>query len=135
MKTKDLTGREHQWKLKVRPTSLNKSSYHIQARELLVKRWPGSLILEEVYLPGINLYADFYVVNMNLIVEVHGNQHYVYNQHFHGSRKNFASQQIRDGIKQEWCRINKIKFLELSCRETLNEWTRKLNSLYETGKS
>ena len=67
-------------------------------------------ILEEVTLPGTKtssrrtlLYADLYIPNRDLIVEVHGEQHFKFNSFFHKDKMAFFKAQARDKDKRAWC--------------------------------
>ena len=78
--------REYQFnftKHRSRKYNKNKSSFHEKTRELLRELFPKSSIYEEVTLPGSKktgrpnlVYADFFIPEIMLIIEVHGKQHY-----------------------------------------------------------
>ena len=73
-------------------------------------------ILEEVTLPGTKtirskcLRADFYIPNRNLIVEVHGEQHFRFNAFHFDDKLAFFRAQARDRNKADWCKLNEIRF-------------------------
>ena len=80
-------GVERHWKLNkctvLGDDTRPRSNLHLTARKLLKELFPYDTILEEVPLPGSNkpsrpskLFADFFVPAYNLIVEVHGRQHF-----------------------------------------------------------
>ena len=94
MKAIGLDGKERSWNLSKYRNNKNssrpRSQYHIKTRNLLRKIYPRDKILEEVSLPGSStetrkstLFADFFIPNRSLIVEVHGQQHYQYNAFYH----------------------------------------------------
>ena len=56
---------------------------------------------------------DFYNANKKIAIEVQGAQHTKYVPFFHQTRSDFASQIKRDEKKLEFCRINKIKLIEI----------------------
>jgi hypothetical protein len=127
MRVKGLDGREYPWNLTglmvngddTRP----RSSLHLTARKLLTDMFPVSPILEEVPLPGTgNLRADFYLPHKKMMIEVHGEQHYSYNKHFHGSKTNFLAACKRDADKKTWCNINNIKYISLPYNEDVDVW-------------
>ena len=98
----------------------NRSDLHISCRELLREIFPYDIILEEILLPGSNrearqslLYADFFLPNKKLIVEVHGKQHYEYIRHFHKTKLNFRKSIARDNDKIEWCELNNFSIVIL----------------------
>lgn len=130
-KVKGFDGKDHLFnfaKNKSRKDRDNKSKYHIEARSLIREVFPMHSIYEEVTLPGSKkygntslLYADFFIPDLDLIVEVHGEQHYSYSSFFHKSTIDFVMSQKRDRDKIEWCRINNfdIKILPYNERK---EW-------------
>jgi hypothetical protein len=99
----------------------NKSKLHQICREILAERYVHYSIYEEVTLPGINLYADFYITN-NLIVEVHGRQHYEYVPHFHKSQGGFLKAKKRDKDKMNWATENGLLYIALPF-DKIDEWT------------
>lgn len=101
---------------KDRPT---KSSGHTLALSLLGELFPNHTIYEEVSLPTCPvMYADFWVPNIKLIVEVQGKQHYEYTPHFHKDKMDFYRAQARDKKKRNWCELNEIKLIQLSDEES-----------------
>lgn len=132
MKIIDLQGRTLKWNPTGQPVyggQRVKSQYHLKCRGLLKALYPTMNILEEVGVPirqGVTYYLDFYIPLTKTVVEVHGPQHYEYSSLFHKTTADFALGQKRDANKKEWCEINGINFIELSYREDLDEWTRKL---------
>ena len=106
-------------KSKSRSRRQKKSQYHLRARKLLAKIFPYQPRFEEVFLPGSNtantgsLYADFFIPKENLIVEVHGEQHYNFCSFFHKTKADFYRSKKRDRQKIEWCELNSIKIVIL----------------------
>mgnify|MGYP001410317700 CR=1 FL=1 len=127
MRVVGFDGRDHKFnftKNRFRKSRSNKSSYHIQARKLLSDYFSQYSIYEEVTLPGSKrparkslLYADFFIPEVMLIVEVHGEQHYKFCSFFHKSKADFFKSQKRDKDKIEWCRLNDIDILILPYSE------------------
>lgn len=93
----------------------------MSARELLSKTFPYSSIYEEVTLLGTGLIADFFIPDIRIIVEVHGEQHYKFVKRFHKTQAGFAASKKRDRIKQEWCDLNDIIYIELPFNKK-EEW-------------
>ena len=107
----------------------NRSSLHKKARKLLKDIYPYDRILEEVTLPGTKtgsrktlLYADLYVPNRDLIVEVHGEQHFKFNSFFHKDKMAFFKAKGRDNDKKAWCDLNHIRLNVLNYNESEDEW-------------
>lgn len=132
MKVVDLDGHYSDWSLKgyiAKGQMQNKSSLHLQARELLLEAYPTLQILEEVPVSirrSETLYLDFYLPLIQLCVETHGEQHFKFVPFYHGSKINFAKSKKRDLEKQEWCDLNGIKYVSLSYNESSVEWKSKL---------
>ena len=126
MKVEDFKGRKHPWPPQGHEVDFNdkrpRSSLHIRCRELLRQMYPTQPILEEVSVPGENLTCDFYLPTRRVVVEVHGEQHYKFNQHFHGDRRGFVQSKNRDQRKIDWCHLNNISVAVLPFSETDDEW-------------
>jgi hypothetical protein len=131
MKVRGLDCREYNWDLTGHVpigTEQSGSSYHARARALLEKLFPTDNRLEEVPLPGTQrLVADFYLPARRMIIEVHGEQHYKFISHFHGTRLGFFYSCQRDLKKREWCEINNIRYIELPYWGDDGEWTTRLS--------
>ena len=110
----------------------HKSKLHKKAKKVLCEVFPYDSIYEEVSLPGSNkgsssiLRADFFIPNQNLIVEIHGQQHYEFTVHFHKTKLDFYKSLARDKNKENWCKLNSIKFVALKYSESENEWRESL---------
>lgn len=115
----------------VREDKRKRSAPHIKVREILKELFPFDIVAEEFKLPGSKrghgiLYADFLVPLHNLMVEVHGEQHYVYNIHFHGSLDGFVKSKRRDNDKKEWCELNNISLAVIDTRLKEDEWRKEI---------
>lgn len=131
MKVKGLDNRLYNWKLlnhvPLGDDERNRSKYHLAARQLLTQLFPTDRVLEEVPLPGSGgLTADFLIPAEKLIIEVHGEQHYKYVMHFHGSLLGFIAARKRDMNKKRWCELNGIRLVELPYTEAVDEWRRRI---------
>jgi hypothetical protein len=64
---------------------------------------------------------DFYLLNFNLIIEYHGEQHYKkMGKYFENRAGGLEGRQFRDKIKKEFCLQNNIDFLEINYKEFNN---------------
>lgn len=52
---------------------------------------------------------DFYLPQLNRVIEVQGMQHYVYSSQFHANRSDFTKAQERDRRKLAYCLANDIQ--------------------------
>lgn len=57
--------------------------------------------------------VDFYLPDLNLIIEMNGEQHYQYVEHFHTKDWTLEDQQIRDDTLRTYCKTHKISLLEI----------------------
>lgn len=134
MKIKGLDGKEYNWNPTVsQAKSQARSSLHKKAKELLDAMFPYDRILEEVSLVGSRtnrrrstLRADFFIPNRNMVVEVHGEQHYKFNNFFFKDKMSFYKAKARDSEKKEWCELNDIQLVELNYNEDIDEWRSKI---------
>ena len=63
------------------------------------------------------LVADFYLPDINLIIEMNGEQHYQPVEHFNTKDWTFEDQQIRDETLRAYCRDHRINLLEIKYNE------------------
>jgi hypothetical protein len=57
---------------------------------------------------------DFYIPNLNTIIEYHGEQHYKkMGSYFEDRAGGLEGRQYRDKIKKEFCILNKIRYIEI----------------------
>lgn len=103
---------------------LNKSKLHILAREILRICYPSYIIYEEIKLPGSTnpknksvLYLDFFIPNLKIGIEVHGQQHFEFVPYYHKDMRGFLDSQKRDELKTNWCEKNNIKLIVLKYDE------------------
>lgn len=114
MKVVDFSGKEHKFNLKkLCKEAPSPSGLHLQAREIIRKTLPYCQIYEEVQLVGTKLIADFFIPDLKIVIEVHGEQHYKFVKRFHKNMAGFRASQKRDKVKQDWCELNDIIYIEL----------------------
>lgn len=133
MKVKGFDGREYHWKLKHKYKDQG-SKLHKSVKELLREIYPYDLIHEEVSLPGSgrpSLRADFVIVSQDLVVEVHGKQHFEYNSFHFKDKLSFYKAQARDRRKKDWCELNDLTLVELRYDETREQWNDKLRGAFD----
>ena len=124
-------GREKKWNLSNRSKAKKgkQSKLHKRTRLILRDLFRRDIILEEVSLPGSNtttrpsvLFADFFIPSRNLMVEVHGRQHYEFVDLYHKTKSGFYKSQARDRDKISWCKLNKIDIVILKYTGDDDEW-------------
>jgi len=133
MKVRNLTGEITNWKLLGNTIALDdtrpRSKLHIAARGIIHEIFTSAPILEEVAIHPRSfktLYLDFYLPNIKLAVEVHGQQHYKYTAFFHASAQDFLNQKRNDADKKEWCEANSITLIELPYNEDEEKWKQRI---------
>src|SRR3954466_384223 len=112
MKVRDLSGKEHVWnpQKSLGNRRLNSSQLHTHTINLLRSIYPAVQLLEEVYIPGEDLYIDIYIPSLKTAVECQGAQHDKHNKFFHGHTvKGFHRSLDRDRRKKDWCDLNGIR--------------------------
>lgn len=85
-----------------------KSYRQWQVGEIIAELWPHHLVLEEFSVPGEGMFLDFFMPRKRYVIEVNGEQHYKYNEFFHGTREAFLAQKERDRRKELWCATNML---------------------------
>ena len=114
MKLIGLDGKEYIYNFnKICKEAPNPSLLHLSAREVVKKIFGLCSIYEEVQLLGSKLVADFFIPDMKVMIEVHGEQHYKYIKRFHKTQAGFLRAKKNDISKQEWCNINEYIYIEL----------------------
>lgn len=132
MQVKGLDGNIYAWNLTgyiSKGRAGNKSSLHLQARQLISDMFPTLQVLEEIPITlrkSEILYLDFYLPLKKLCIETHGEQHYNFVPFYHSNRLNFMKAQRRDREKEEWCEINGIKYVALPYNEDIETWKGRL---------
>jgi len=132
MNTVGLDGSEHKLSfigLTSKSSLNNKSSFHLEARNLLRELYPTLQIIEEVPIyvrKSEVLYVDFFIPLSKKCIEVHGEQHYGFVPFYHRSQMDFLKQKKRDRDKIEWCHINNIEYIELPYNKQ-SEWIKIIN--------
>ena len=124
MKVYDLEGREYTFKLKGRKTG-PRSKLCLRVRQLLTELYPTVQTVEEIPIElnrRTTLYLDFYIPLIATAIEVQGQQHSQFVQHFHGTRMGFIAQKRNDADKKRWCDLNNIRLVYLNYDETDEQW-------------
>ena len=77
---------------------------------------------DECYNPKTSkkLPFDFFLPEYNMVIEYHGEQHYVKTGYFDNRAGGLEGLQYRDKIKKEFCIKNDISYIEISYKEFNN---------------
>jgi len=81
--------------------------------KLILEALPNYTCIRQYYVDylGNRLFFDFYIVELMLMIEVHGKQHYEYNRFHFSTPGDFKRQQIRDRLKEDWCIDNGYAYI------------------------
>lgn len=66
------------------------------------------------------LFVDIFLPRLQLGFEYDGQQHFEYNEHFHGSRENFIRARRRDNEKDEACEAKGIALIRVAYDEDMS---------------
>jgi hypothetical protein len=89
---------------------------------------PDWLLNEE----GNRLELDFYIEELALAFEIQGEQHFVYNDFFHGSPESFKKRLRDDKTKRDICRKYNVELCEICSVEDYEDFIRATFSEYST---
>ena len=86
---------------------------------LLKEVFPHIKVKKEYFVVynGQRLFVDFFIPAFAMAIEVHGQQHDKFVQHFHGDAQGWRDHRKRDKIKEEWAGINGITFVVIHERD------------------
>jgi|14BtaG_2_1085337.scaffolds.fasta_scaffold00392_2 hypothetical protein len=130
MKVYDFDDREYNWPPSGHEVDIDdrrkRSDLHLRTRAILKSLYPTQSVLEEVPLPGMRLFLDFFLPSRKVCIEVHGQQHYNYTEHFHGDKMGFLRAKANDNRKIEWCHHNNLRIVELPYNESDDDWREKI---------
>jgi hypothetical protein len=93
---------------------------HAALYEIMQRLVPGEEIVTEQPI-GERLKLDVYCPKYRLAAEYHGQQHFVYVEHFHGNMEGFKDSQRRDARKAELCQQKKIGLIVFDARDPMTE--------------
>lgn len=91
------------------------SDFEDETLKLLKEVFPNYRIVAQhsVYYMGNQLFFDFFIPALNVLIECQGEQHYKFVPHFHGMQSEYKDSEKRDQLKREWAKQEKIPLLEI----------------------
>ena len=99
----------------------SRSKMQFGVKEFVKNYWFNGVVFEEFPIVGTRMSLDLYNANKNIAIEVQGAQHLKYTPFFHGkSKTTFLSQIRRDNDKEEFCKLNNIKLVEVYPEDKLS---------------
>lgn len=89
----------------------------------LKELFPLNVILKEHYVnyKGTKLFFDFYIKDLGVLIEVQGEQHAKFIEHFHEDKDGFVAQKKRDNLKVEYAEDKEIAFVKLYYNEKITK--------------
>jgi hypothetical protein len=99
----------------------SRSKMQFKAKQFLKKYWKDHVVFEEFPLVGTRMTFDFYNANKKVMVEVQGAQHTKFTPFFHNKRGDFVAQIRKDQQKLDFCKLNKIKLIEIYPEDSLTK--------------
>lgn len=78
--------------------------------DCLKELFPYETIVCEHYVrfKGQQLFFDYYLKGMKILIECQGEQHNKFTKHFHKTIENFRASKKRDNLKIEYCEENSL---------------------------
>lgn len=86
----------------------------------MTKLLPGEDVITEQPI-GERLKIDVYCPRYRVGAEYHGQQHYAYNEHFHGDMNGFFESRRRDDRKLELCKLKGVTLVVFDARDPMTE--------------
>lgn len=96
----------------------SRSKFQKEIYVYLKEVFPNAVILEEWVIPNSRLSFDFFIPEVDLLIECQGEQHRKFVKFFHSTPQGFMDQKRRDKRKRDWAESND---LDLVCIYTLKE--------------
>ena len=95
------------------------SNFEEGTLSLLKGAFPSAKIVSQhsVSYMGSQLFFDFYLPALNILIECQGEQHYKFVTHFHGTQAEYKEAARRDQLKREWAKQQGIPLLEIKFNE------------------
>ena len=109
------------------------SELETQVLKMLKEVFPKYRVTEQysVYYMGTQLFFDFYIQALNVLIECQGEQHYKFVPHFHGVQTEFKGSEKRDQLKREWAKQENISLLEIKFDEMPKTSKELFNMIHE----
>jgi len=123
-----IAGKTYKWKIDpnmVYEDNRPRSKLHLAARSIIREVYPYDRLLEEVPIPKLKLYIDFLLPLRKLVIEVNGEQHYVYKPYFYESKLDFLKAQKRDREKTRVLEENGFEIITFRYDEK-DKWKQQL---------
>jgi hypothetical protein len=91
----------------------SRSNYQYDLKQFLLPYLQNHIVYEEFPVYGTRMTVDIFDATTKVAYEMQGEAHFKYIPHFHGTVNNYLAQVKRDQQKENWCILNKIKYVEI----------------------
>jgi len=90
---------------------------------LLKEVFPRNVIIKEHYVnyKSTKLFFDFYIKDLDVLLECQGQQHLKFVKHFHEDKQGFVAHKKRDNLKIEYTQEKKIAFVRIYYNENITK--------------
>lgn len=90
-----------------------------KVERLIKKAFPSYRLKKEYYVfyQNTRLFFDYYLPELNLVIEVQGEQHFTFNNFYHTDKNDLLDQVVRDRLKTQWVSEKEFKLLTLTEKE------------------
>jgi len=94
-----------------------------QVYKILKELFPLNTIVKEHYVNfnGERLFFDFFIKDLNVLIEVQGEQHTRFIKHFHGDQQKLIGQKKRDNLKIEYAHGVDVSFTRFNYDEEITK--------------
>lgn len=120
----------------IKDTTVKNSKNHNIIKDIHLSCFPSHRINQNIYL-SLDMNGrqkkcefDIYDKTFNLLIEIHGNQHYKFTPFFHKDKSDFIMQQVRDEEKKKWAIVNGYIYLAIAEKDVLN-----MNKLFKNNRN
>jgi len=99
-----------------------KSDFSLKVYNILQQIYPNYKIDLELSFRynGVVLYWDFFIRELKIAVECHGEQHYRFNKLYHRDWIDFNRSKVRDNLKRSFAEKNNIALVEIPYSENID---------------
>lgn len=90
--------------------------------EIVRELYPNQRVeLEHNVVSNGALFLDIYLPRLKIAFEYDGQQHFEYNEHFHGNKENFLKARRRDNEKDDQCEQQGITLIRVAYNEQMSK--------------
>jgi len=90
---------------------------------IIKELFPHNVLIKEYYVKykGTRLFFDFFIKDLKILIEVQGEQHTRFVEHFHGDKDGFNKSKFRDNLKIEYAQEQGVAFVRFYYNEKITK--------------